>query len=343
MESGDSFVLQVRGLRFRVTSANPAVLHAVRFDFAAFQRDASDSVPPDLAITARVGEPPAWGRSLRIGSSRLYWPRGGEQRVALSERSWIAYQFTRGLAAVYGTDAEAAYEACHVTILSYCGERADRDGAHRIHALGIRYGGEACCLLAPSGGGKSTLAAALLQNPAVTLYSDDTPWTEPGGKLSAFALRIALKEKPHGLACREFRRAHYPPKWVIAGLALRDRTAEPAPIRRIYRLYQRPFAGKIVRVARWRFALPLFLWLVIGWETPQIWPLYLRASPRDWLAKAAIAWSRSRRALRLLLSCRTYHFYLGTDAQENAARLVASLTEGPHGRATLAPTPAHQT
>jgi hypothetical protein len=327
----DTRSLEIRGISIQVSSSDPRLLAALDFDFALFRHPSATNEKYDLrlSIHSKAKRPTDWGPSLRVGSTRLHLPRNGEQRIGFYGKAWMAYHFRNGYGVIFTDEFDLAYELCHQAILSYCGEKSDRAGAHRIHGLGIRCAETAACLLAPSGGGKSTLASALLQLPEVQIYSDDTPWTERGGYLSAFPLRIALKQLPTdpSLPVREFRRARFPTKWIISGSSFGDRIASPAPTRHIFILIKRPRSDgpAIVPIGRWRLLVPLLVWLVVGWETPQIWQLYLRLSFRDFLAKIRIAGSRLRRAAELLHGAKAFRFYLSEDSERNARDLISAL------------------
>ncbi|MDM7996102.1 MAG: hypothetical protein QUT30_10515 [Acidobacteriota bacterium] len=95
-------------------------------------------------------------------------------------------------------DVELAHEIAYLTILSRMTEALERKRLHRIHGLGIESGGKATLVLLPSGGGKSTLALALLRNNnPFRLISEDSPLIRPDGHLLPFPLRIGLN--PHNV------------------------------------------------------------------------------------------------------------------------------------------------
>ncbi len=95
-------------------------------------------------------------------------------------------------------DVELAHEIAYLTILSRMTEALARKHLHRIHGLGIESGGKAAIVLLPSGGGKSTLALALLRNNnPFRLISEDSPLIRPDGQLLPFPLRIGLN--PHNV------------------------------------------------------------------------------------------------------------------------------------------------
>jgi hypothetical protein len=77
---------------------------------------------------------------------------------------------------VYGTDLDLVHEIAYHFILSTAGQHLNSRGLHRVHALGVAYRERGILFLAPSGGGKSTMALELLRRPGFTLLGEDTPW-----------------------------------------------------------------------------------------------------------------------------------------------------------------------
>ncbi len=93
-------------------------------------------------------------------------------------------------------DLELAHEIAYLTILSRVSEALERKRLHRIHGLGIESAGRGTIVLLPSGGGKSTLALALLRrNHTIRLISEDSPLLTKDGKLLPFPLRIGIHPK----------------------------------------------------------------------------------------------------------------------------------------------------
>jgi hypothetical protein len=90
-------------------------------------------------------------------------------------------------------DLELAHEIAYLTVLSRLSEALERKRLHRIHGLGVEAGGKGTIILLPSGGGKSTMALAILnKNNPFRLISEDSPLLRKDGFLLPFPLRIGV-------------------------------------------------------------------------------------------------------------------------------------------------------
>ena len=88
-------------------------------------------------------------------------------------------------------DLELAHEIAYLTVLSRLSEALERKRLHRIHGLGVEAGGKGTIILLPSGGGKSTMALAILnKNNPFRLISEDSPLLRKDGFLLPFPLHF---------------------------------------------------------------------------------------------------------------------------------------------------------
>ncbi len=299
-----------------------------RHDFHYFLKPALKE-KPDLALSF-VARPPSWGKGRRIGRAELFFSRAGERRIKYFGSTWIEYRPEAGIARVLGAETPHLYEAALSVVLSFVGEWLDRRGLHRVHGLGISADGKGALFLAPSGTGKSTLALGLLKQTALALLSDDTPLINGEGEMLSFPQRIALKERPTGFPSkhlRKFRRAKYGEKYVLGAEAFSKRIEDRASVRYVLVTDRRPGEPSVEAMANWKLAWPLAKWLVLGFETPQMWELFLRPSAPDFRSKARILGSRLKAAAGLLKSAKAYRLVLGEDTTGNV-EFVARLMEG---------------
>lgn len=318
-----TLTFQFHGVRVRVRTSSSAVASHFRHDFSYFIAEPRGSV--DLELQHGIGAP-KWRKGRRVGRAELFKSPPGERRVRYFGSVAIDYRPQKGKARVYAGSSDGAYEGCLSVVLSFVGEWLDRKGIHRIHALGVASETAGALFLAPSGTGKSTLALELLKRSRLRLLSDDTPLVTAEAEMLGFPQRIACREKPKGIPkrhLRRFRRARYGEKFVVGAAAFRSRVADRAGVDWVV-LTRRDGTAKFEAIARWRAAWPLAKWLVAGFETPQMWELFLRPSPEDWKAKTEILRSRLRAAWGLMRMARFGALSLGSDAGENV-RLVEGL------------------
>jgi hypothetical protein len=93
---------------------------------------------------------------------------------------------------IYGLNADFLKEAFYLLVLSLFGEYCDRHGMLRVHALVLSYDNRAFLAPIPPGGGKSTIALAMLQQPGFKLVSDDEAIIDRSGYILPFPLRIGV-------------------------------------------------------------------------------------------------------------------------------------------------------
>jgi hypothetical protein len=158
----------VYGFRFSIRSAASEAVEGLQQDFAFFR-----SLDPDEGLTLEllVEDPPREG--LPLTDASVYTPRnvvyrnGSNRYIDYHGRALGIQDEASGNLKLYSRDTNLLYEAAYLYLLSRIGEHLDRQGLHRIHALGVAVQGRAVLVLLPMGGGKSTLGLHLLNHPAV--------------------------------------------------------------------------------------------------------------------------------------------------------------------------------
>lgn len=101
----------------------------------------------------------------------------------------------RGVYTIYGEDHNFLQEAFYLLTLSIFGQYCDRNGMLRVHAMALSYGDKAILMPIPPGGGKSTMAVAMLKEEGFKLISDDEPVVSRSGSILPFALRIGTLDQ----------------------------------------------------------------------------------------------------------------------------------------------------
>ena len=322
--------LDFHGVRVRITSHLRTVIADLEHDFAYFKSEKTAQGGFRLSLHAETDLKVQWRRMVRGPRSELFFAPAGEQRIRFFARAWVSYRFAKNECDVYCDDPAIAYETVYLVLLSFVGETLDRRGLHRIHALGVNIASHGALLLGPSGTGKSTLAIRLLAAKTAKLLSDDTPLIGKAAQMAAFPQRIALRETPPVAAkfVRKFKRVEYGEKFVVGAKYFANQIADTSDVKWLM-IAKRDGSetSHFEPVPRRHLAWPLVKWLVLGLETPQVWELMLRPSPRDALAKCKILGRRVRAGISLLKRCETGVFHLSSDPAE--ASRVFNATFGP--------------
>ncbi|MEZ4751560.1 MAG: hypothetical protein R3B54_13355 [Bdellovibrionota bacterium] len=319
--------LNICGIPVQIRGEWDELRRAIAHDFTAFCTEEgacaeADSLEVELnQASHRRG----WTPLLKTQRSTLFISPLDERRVCFFDQVAVRYRYAQRKAQIWSMQTEAAFEALYYVLLSYVGERLDEQGWHRLHGFGFS-GKRRAVVLASSGTGKSTLAWSLLQNSGFYFYSDDTPLINRSGEMSAFPQRIALEQLPAGVHGRAFKRARNKTKYVLESESFCDRVGKTGRLQDIYGLIKTTPEEGIAPAPRHQFLVPLLKWLVLGYETPQIWELYLRLSPRDILSKVGILRSRLRAAHRLFWH--TKHYIIGRDSEKKTAEWLVAHARG---------------
>ncbi|MGZ3688364.1 MAG: hypothetical protein ACXVBW_08700, partial [Bdellovibrionota bacterium] len=194
----------------------------------------------------------------------------------------------------------------------------------------VEASGRAGLLLLPSGGGKSSIAALLAQDPAVKIFSDESPLVDRQGRLHPFPVRLALlPEVARALElnpeARLFRRKIYAAKQLFP--IARSQTAASAPVSFV--LIGVPgISPSVASVSKWRIFRALFLNAVVGLGLAQMSEHFLRLPGA--LRVLRIAWSRLSMTMTLCQGARRYGVLtLGRDPRANALALKAFAASDP--------------
>lgn len=236
-----------------------------------------------------------------------------------------------------------ALELGYLFLQSEIGRYLDRQGLHRLHALGIGLpDGRAALVLLPSGGGKSTLAAEVVKAGGCTLLSDDTPIVDRLGRVYPYPLRLSFRPDADLApgwkeASVEFARRKHGPKILVPTSAL-PAGSLPRPEERFKpafvisgRRHGRRAKPQLRTLPRWKLMAPLLRDLVGGIGVPQVAELLLSGGLKTLPGLAPTAASRLTAASALLARSETLAFDLCRDPVANAHFLLAALKERSHG------------
>jgi hypothetical protein len=242
---------------------------------------------------------------------------------------------------ILGDRASPMHETAWEAVLSALGEALDRRGAHRVHALGIEWGGRGGLIIMPSGGGKSTLAALLSASRnglagRLRILSDETPLVYRG-RLWPFPVRMALAPSVArtwlGLQGRPFPRRLFPAKQLFAlELSRIGRPVKPEFV--ILGSSDRAPRATIRPIARWFVFEQVFDCMAVGLGVAQMREHMIRLDNLGSLARIFV--SRVIAAARLAFGTRAYRLTCSTDPARTLEALLSFLSEDDtirvHGR-----------
>lgn len=233
---------------------------------------------------------------------------------------------------IQGADFDLVREICYLFILSVTGQYFDKQGLHRIHALGVSRGGNAALLILPSGGGKSTMALHLLSRPGFKLLSDDSPLVDRFGNILGFPLRVGIPPDQEGsidpIFIRTLNRMEFDPKTVIDIEAFRERLAGNA-FPSLLLVGQRNLGpvSRMEPLSKLRAFKSLINNMIVGLGLYQGLEFLLERGSWEVFLKIGLLWTRLRNSLRLLRSSECYRFVIGRDLELNATCLTEFLED----------------
>lgn len=316
------------GVKLKILTGSVFVYEDLLHDFKFFLSDRPFKTPV-FTIRTHFVSPPKGISMLKTRRSRIYLSRRKQKRVLFFDKAYVDYRFDKGCH-IFCQDEKVLFEVCYQVILSYVGERLDLKGMHRVHGLGLSVGEEGAIILAPSGGGKSTLAMDLLHSTRLSILSDDTPLISKRNKMVAFPQRIALAQKPRvpEKFLRIFSRVHHGEKFVVCSEYFSRRIQKEAKLRWMIILGQRRCLEPTIRKAhRVELIWPLLKWLVLGIETPQIWELFLRFDRPSMFSKLKILRGRFFRAFDILKDVK-FLYLSPSEVSEKNAKLLGDWIKG---------------
>ena len=233
---------------------------------------------------------------------------------------------------LYGRCRNFLQEAFYLHAISLFGQYCDKAGMLRVHALALSYQDTALLMLMPPGGGKSTMAMAMLQEEGFKLLSDDQPVIDKYGCVHPFHLRIGTLDKE---AIRlipeeyvyEIDRMEFGLKYFIDCTYWKDKL-ENRPLRRsILFTSQRLLNGppSIEKASKRNALSSLMRDAVIGVGLYQGVEFIFKSSSWEVLSKIGMVSKRFRVAVKLALASKTYQMNLSGDVRKNAVVLRKTL------------------
>lgn len=230
---------------------------------------------------------------------------------------------------IYGQEADFLKEAFYLLVLSLFGEHCDRCGMLRVHALVLSYGDLAILAPIPPGGGKSTIALAMLQEPGFKLVSDDEAIIDRSGRVLPFPLRIGTLDRKviqsipdqyvYGIDRMEFGLKYF------VDLEYWAERIETRQLKNAVLIISERILGGdpvIHGASKGKAVKALIRDAVIGVGLYQGLEFILNHSSWDIILKIQVATKRLIRALKVASSVRVYRFTMSRNIELNAAVLA---------------------
>lgn len=309
----DELKLDFHGVQVRCTGDADG-LRGLGIHFASFLGpcDASTGASPDLHVTLRRAEPPQARHERRrcdqIVDRGIVYNFGDTTVVDHHGVSRSEYDFATERGTVTSPHVQDLVELGYLMVHSRIGVLLEQRGLVRLHCVGVEHQGRAALILAPSGGGKSTLARSLLEHTPVRLLGDDMVLIDRRGQALPFhsPLGVTDPRQAHGLGeAIPFNRRKHPDKWVVALDGLESRLARgPVPVAVVLWVVRvSGGASAVVSASRTDMARALGRDMVVGLGLPQVIELVARRGARD-LAKQLPSVRRRAWAAAQLLRAR---------------------------------------
>ena len=329
------------GLIVEVVASPECPLDDVRRGFSFFELDEErgGGDPRGGRVVIHMNQEAPYYSGLPAAPATALTPRNVS--FVDARTSYIDY-FGRGLVIydretercdVYTEDPYLLREIVYLFVLSTVGRHLDNAGLHRLHALGVSYKQHAILLL-PSGGGKSTLALALLARPGFDLLSEDTPLIDRKGRVLPFQLPLGVRlggrtdiPERH---LRTVRRMEFEPKTLVDLAYFGDRISSEPALPSVLLVGRRNLGevSSIAPISRLRMIRPMIKNLVVG--IYQGLEFLLERSLWETLGKVGVGLSRLYNGLCLVVKTRPYLFVMGRNRELNLDTLI-NFIEREHG------------
>lgn len=327
--SDTQLALDVHGVQVRIVG-DPQACAGLARHFAGFVIEdarAPAAIRVALRATRSPLDLPAGHAADQIVERGLVYNLGSRTVVDHHGHALSRFDFSADEGSVEAEALEDRIELGYLMVSSRLGVHLEARGLVRVHGIGLAHRGVASLVLAPSGGGKSTLARALLRHTEARLLGDDMVLLDRRGFVHAFPTPIGLTDPSQARGLGEpvaFPRRLHPPKWILPLEALAGRIERRSlPLASVVVL--RRVVGPEARlrvVGRGAVAGPLVRDAIVGLGLPQVVELVVRHGARD-LPRMAPSVLRRSIAVAAALA-RAEGLELDGGAPEDCARLLVA-------------------
>lgn len=329
--------LNIHGIKLQISCDRHEIIENIERDFSYFRAQTlalpyfhiKSYLKSDYQEKRPTGLP--WMKTKEF----LCYEKQGKKGVLYSSGDLVILDYKKNIAQVFSKKLSRLHERVFTLLLSIIGELGEKQGLHRIHALGISRKGKGGLVLAPEGGGKTTLALGLLNSGDFKLISEDTPLLDRKLLLHPFPLRIGVRSgtnldiPPQYL--RPFERMKHANKVLIDIDYYRNKIEkDPVPLSCV--LFSKiPKKQKetcsIEKISRLSLLLLLLKYLVIGRGVCQLEEFFIKKDIRDFCSKFMILKERFLISFRIAIKFKPYIVSLSSDPKKNAD-MIGSFVRG---------------
>ena len=329
--------LDIHGIKLHISCDRHEIIENIERDFSYFraQTPALPNFHIESYLKSDYQEKKPAGFPWMKTKEFLCYEKQGEKRVLYSSGDLVILDYKKNIAQVFSKTSSRLHERVFTLLLSIIGELGEKRGLHRIHALGISRKGKGGLVLAPEGGGKTTLALSLLNSGDFKLVSDDTPLLDRNLLLHPFPLRIGVRLGTHldipPQYLRPFERMKHANKILIDIDFYRDKI-EKDPVSLSWILFSKISKNQketcsIEKISRLSLFLLLLKYLVIGRGVCQLEEFFIKKDFRDLCLKFMILKERLFISFRIAIKFKPYIVSLSSDTKKNAD-MIGSFVPG---------------
>lgn len=326
--------LAVHGLSATIDGDWPAVVEALRRDFAWYATP--PAVEPDLVvhIARREPEPDRFGalRASMVTERNVVYHDGDRTIVDYLGAALSVLSRSGRELHVEGRDGWIVRKAAFDFLVSTIGAHLDRIGLSRVHGLGLAGPAGGALVMLPMGGGKTTLALRALAGNGVGLLSEGSPLLDRHGRLHPFPLPLLVRStspEAADLPAEHVRRLEGidPDPLTLEVAAFADHVPrEPAPLRHVV-LGERSLAraSALEQLPRRAAVAPLLRESVVGFGFFQGMEFLVRGGPGGLARRLGPMRGRALRCGTALRQADVWRLSLGRDKDANWDALSALL------------------
>jgi len=225
---------------------------------------------------------------------------------------------------IYGTDPNFLQETFYLLVMSKFGQYCDKKGILRIHALTFSFRDCAVIFSANAGGGKSTMAFALLENDNFKIISDDEALINSSGRVLPLPIRIGtldenkIKSIPSDYVY-EIDRMEFGSKHFIDMEYWDNRLEKRELQKKIYFVAHRLINGDpyIEKITGYRAFVSLIGAAVIGFGLYQGLEFVFNNPLKEIMTLTPVFLRRTASAINFAKETDCYQIYLSRDTEKN--------------------------
>jgi hypothetical protein len=318
------------GFKVTLNSDHPKLISIINQNFSMYLD--SNSPHADLQIYAYIDtnlkdKIPKGLVSIKQSINSISYQKGSTRfndyyGVAVTE-----LDYKKNIAKIWAKDLNRLHELTYLLIMSRQGKWCDKNGIHKIHAMGIKGTSKNLLLMLPMKGGKSTMFAKFLEETKFDLISDDSPVINSNGTVSNFNIRFGLENRPMYQPLLDqidkkhiftLQRDQFGEKTLIDFKAFKDRISKPHKknilIQGVRINSDQVLIEEMSKILMFKY---VFVNMTIGVGLPMIIEYFIENNIKDHFGNFHIFFKRLVASIRLINNSKCYYSEMGYDIQKN--------------------------